>query len=213
MPPRTPKEIIEEHFRKGDMLGAFEAIYKNAKEHAGIIPWDAQAPSRLLTEWVKQNPLDSKGKRALVVGCGLGDDADFLNKQGFDVTAFDISPTAINMCLSRWLFTPIEFVVADVLNLPQAWQGAFDLVMESRTIQALPWEYTEQVIANISACVKPKGHLLVICSGRDPQDSKQGIPWALSTSELQLFTQHGLTEVSFDDIKTHARHFRVVYRR
>jgi protein-L-isoaspartate O-methyltransferase len=35
------------------------------------------------------------GKRALVVGCGLGYDAEFLARLGYAVTGFDVAPTAI----------------------------------------------------------------------------------------------------------------------
>ena len=46
-----------------------------------------------LSEWTDFRKVKAHGKRALVVGCGLGDDAEYLAEQGFSVTAFDISPT------------------------------------------------------------------------------------------------------------------------
>ncbi|MDZ7952448.1 hypothetical protein [Nostoc sp. DedQUE09] len=38
----------------------------------------------------------ASGQKALVIGCGLGDDAEALAHLGFEVTTFDISPTAMS---------------------------------------------------------------------------------------------------------------------
>ncbi|MCC5670705.1 class I SAM-dependent methyltransferase [Nostoc sp. CHAB 5784] len=43
----------------------------------------------------------ASGQKALVIGCGLGDDAEAIASLGFEVTAFDISPTAIAWCQER----------------------------------------------------------------------------------------------------------------
>lgn len=50
--------------------------------------------------WVTAHPTPSPA-RAVVIGCGLGDDAEYLASMGYEVTAFDISPTAIAMCHTR----------------------------------------------------------------------------------------------------------------
>ena len=47
-----------------------------------------------MVEWIANRP-EINGK-ALVVGCGLGDDAEWLEEIGFDVTAFDISKSSID---------------------------------------------------------------------------------------------------------------------
>lgn len=43
-----------------------------------MIPWAQQDGNLLLVEWLARNHCDGAGKRALVVGCGLGDDAEVL---------------------------------------------------------------------------------------------------------------------------------------
>ena len=70
----------------------FEELYSAADRDDEWIPWSDGRPNPLVVEWVVgQNDPGS----ALVVGCGLGEDAAFLYQRGWDVTAFDITPTAI----------------------------------------------------------------------------------------------------------------------
>ena len=48
------------------------------------------------------------GKKALKIGCGLGDDAEYLTETGMEVTAFDISETAIRWCHERFPDSRVE---------------------------------------------------------------------------------------------------------
>jgi methyltransferase family protein len=75
-----------------------------------------------------------------VVGCGLGADAEFMAGLGFTKTAFDVSPTAIQLAREHYPRTAVRYVTADLLHVPAAWQHAFDLVVEIITLQALPPE-------------------------------------------------------------------------
>ncbi|HEY1931047.1 MAG TPA: class I SAM-dependent methyltransferase [Acetobacteraceae bacterium] len=58
---------------------------------------------------------DLKGKRVLIAGCGLGDDACRLARMGASVYAFDISPDMVGLARTRaerFGFMPIQFDVA-----------------------------------------------------------------------------------------------------
>ncbi len=210
---QSPRDIIEQHFRAGRPLDAFEAIYANARERGGVVPWDSQLPAPHLVEWAQAQQLNGAGRRALVIGCGLGDDAEFLSGLGFDVTAFDLSASAIAMCRERWPQSTVQYVVADLLNAPREWERAFDFVLESRTIQAIPWQYTEPAIRAISQFVAVGGDLLVLCLAREPHEPKSGIPWPLSREELAQFEREGLRVVQWDSFLPQQPRFRVHYRR
>ncbi len=41
-------------------------------------------------------------QRAVVIGCGLGADAEYVASLGFDTTSFDISGTAIRLARQRF---------------------------------------------------------------------------------------------------------------
>jgi ubiquinone/menaquinone biosynthesis C-methylase UbiE len=100
------------------------------------------APNPNLVEWLDRTRIDGKQKKALVVACGLGDDADALAQRGFDVVACDISQTAIEWCRKRFPRSKVNYVVADLFNPPAGWHRAFNFVLEAYTLQSLPEEAT-----------------------------------------------------------------------
>jgi SAM-dependent methyltransferase len=213
-----PREIVSRLIRQAisgdDPTAWFEQLYARAEAGEARVPWAMMRPNPLLTEWLDQEAIDGAGKRALVVGCGLGDDAQAFAGRGFATTAFDISPTAIAVCQRRFPDSAVDYQAVDLFQPPGEWRGAFDFVFESRTIQALPWELCEPAIAQIAAFVAPRGSLLALCFGRDPQEDRRGIPWPLSRVELAAFQSHGLNEAAFEDLRDHTpRQFRILYQR
>ena len=112
----------------GEPLRWFEELYAGANRNSNEIPWARMEPHPKMVEWIANQP-DVQGK-ALVIGCGLGDDAEWLSVAGFEVTAFDISESSIQWCKERFPSTAVDYIVADLLNPPEAWFNAFDLVVE-----------------------------------------------------------------------------------
>jgi SAM-dependent methyltransferase len=178
--------------------GWFEPLYAEAKGDTAQVPWAKNQPHPFLQDWLSINSPQAAGKTALVIGCGLGDDAELLASLGYQVTAFDISPTAIAWCQQRFPDSSVNYLVADLFNLDPQWHGKFDFVFECRTIQALPLDVRSQVIQKITALVAPQGTLLVIARRRDSNTIPDGPPWALSDAELSQFIELGLTEVKCD---------------
>ena len=114
-------------------------------------------PHPLLREWVESAGLDGVGRRAVVVGCGLGADAAYLTTRGFEVLGFDLSPTAVEVARERHGSTGAELRAADLLALPAEWTGAFDLVVEIFTIQALPDPPRGDAVHAIARAGRPGG--------------------------------------------------------
>jgi SAM-dependent methyltransferase len=102
----------------GDPTGWFEQLYVEAGAGTAEVPWDVPRPSKLLAGWVRDGSIAGAGRRALVVGCGLGRDAEFLAGLGFTTTAFDISATAVRTARERHPDSPVEYGVADLLDPP-----------------------------------------------------------------------------------------------
>jgi 2-polyprenyl-3-methyl-5-hydroxy-6-metoxy-1,4-benzoquinol methylase len=73
-----------------------------------------------------------------VVGCGLGEDAEFLARLGFATVAFDFAHTAVEAARRRHPGSPVRYQVANLLDPRQEWREAFDLVIESLTVRSLP---------------------------------------------------------------------------
>ena len=70
--------------------------------------------------------VEGEGRSAIVIGCGLGDDAEALQQLGFQVTASDIAATAIDWCHQRFPNSNVNYRVADLFNLDPTWHAAFD---------------------------------------------------------------------------------------
>jgi SAM-dependent methyltransferase len=170
----------------------FEAIYTGAEAGAAKPPWDYGAPRPQLVEWAEAQDLAGGGGEALVVGCGYGADAEFLASLGFRTTGFDFAPTAIAGARRKHPDTEVTYLVADVLDLPREWQGRFDLVVESLTVQSMPPELHNVAARNIAGLVAPQGTLLVLATTREEVSEVTGPPWPLTRSEVEGFANGDL---------------------
>ena len=217
MPDRKrARELAAEFNRRGDPTGWFEVLYQEAEAGKSVVPWaDLRTNRQLLTFWEK-HPQDTGGKLALVVGCGLGDDAEQLSAWGYRTTAFDISETGIRAARRRYPDSAVEYLVSDVLNPPASFLRKFDFVFEAHTLQVLPGGLRAKAMERIASFVRSGGLLLVIARGRRLTDPEGEMPWPLTREELSAFTTAGLRELSFEEIpdpdEAGVFRFRILYR-
>ncbi len=209
--------LAADSLNRDDPLGWFEPLYAGAGGDRTAIPWADLAPNPHVVDWFARTGRRGNGEHALVVGCGLGDDAEELARRGFDVDAFDISPTAITWCRQRFPRSLVRYHVTDLLASPSAWDGVFGFVLEVYTLQVLPPDLRLRATRRIADVIAPGGTLLVVCRGREPDDEPGHMPWPLTRADLDCFVTHGLREQSFedflDDEDPPARRFRAVYIR
>ena len=194
------REIAAGFAEKGDAFGWFDEFYKEAAGDNEQIPWADLEPNRFFKDWAERTYLKGNGRSALVVGCGLGDDAVYLDDLGFKVTAFDISPTAIEWARRLHKDRDIQFEVADLFQPFRGWLGAFEFVLEIYTIQPLPLEMRSNVIDAISQFVAPAGQLVVVTRGRDDDEEPEQLPWPLSRRDLSRFDENGFVETDFEEV-------------
>ena len=209
------RRIAAEFKGRGDQLGWFDAVYRESGGDLEKIPWADLEPNRFFRAWAEKTGLKGEGRKALVVGCGLGDDARYLFDQGFDVTAFDISETAIDWAERLHQGTDIRFEVANLFEPFRGWIGAFDFVLEIYTIQPLPMEMRSRAIDSVAGFVAPGGELLVVCRGRCDGEDVEEIPYPLSPAELKRFEENGLEQIEFDETidDEDQRRFVIRYKR
>ena len=192
----------------------FETLYKQSQGDETQIPWAEMEVNAFLSEYLEQHAAQGK---AIVVGCGLGDDAIALEEAGFDVTAIDISPTAIDWCKKRFDYSNVDFRVQDIFELPEDMLEQYDFVFESRTIQSLPLEFRDKIIKAISSLMAPRAKILAIANGKNSDEKFGGPPWPLERNELRLFGNYDLNELEFsifaNDNKTSSLKFRAVYQK
>lgn len=215
---RRADALRAEYLESGDPFGWFDACYRQADGDAALVPWGHEVARPEFAEWVESLSVDRRHGRALDIACGLGDNAALLARAGFEVTAFDIAETAIDWAAKRFPDLNIDWQTADLLAPPNAWRGAFDLVNETYTLQALRPPFREKAIAALGELVAPRGTLLIVARGRHADEPENPPPWPLLREELDVLLQSGLEEVTFDDFFTDrkgspVRHFRVELRR
>jgi SAM-dependent methyltransferase len=198
-----PRQLAAEGIAAGDSTGWFERLYSEAEAGVSVVPWADGEANPHLAEWAISSgvagpdltgpdfitgpDLAGAGRRALVVGCGLGYDAEYLASLGFEVTAFDIAPTAIAAAKRANPESPVSYVTADLLDLPCSWAGAFDLVLEIYTVQPLYGPARVRALAALHEPVAPGGTLLVIARATDEEDPERDpgqMPWPLTRAEL-----------------------------
>ncbi len=171
----------------------FENLYAGSNTSGEGVPWANMDTHPVFKDWLSKNSISGKGKKALVVGCGLGDDAIALEKLGFKVTAFDVAESAIDLCKKRFPESAVQFVTADLLTGIPEWENEFDLVLEIFTIQALPPKYEVLVIGNLSKLIVPNGELIMVTEVQEAKRTFEvGPPWLLNHNYIELFEEKGL---------------------
>jgi SAM-dependent methyltransferase len=209
--------LAAEALAAGDPTGWYEPLYAAARDGGTTVPWDRGAPQDLLVGWARERGAAGAGRRAVVVGCGLGDDAEFAAGLGFDTVAFDISASAIELARRRFPGSDVRYVRADLLAAPPAWSGAFDLVIEVQTVQALPEPDRSRAIAAVAGLTAPGGTLLVVTAAGDAQDPRSPVPpWPLARAEIDAFATGGLAPVRVEDVRDAAagrRRWRAEFHR
>lgn len=181
----------------------FEQLYVASEAQGSRVPWDRGAAHRHLVSWAKRGQVEGDGRRAVVVGCGFGDDADFVAALGFETTGFDIAPSAIRLAQRRFPESSVTYVVADLFDLDPAWTGAFDLVVENQTVQALPGDYRFRAINAVSSLVAPQGTLIVLAFRARDNNMVAGPPWPLTREDIDAFANgdlkpNDIAELSLD---------------
>jgi 2-polyprenyl-3-methyl-5-hydroxy-6-metoxy-1,4-benzoquinol methylase len=122
-----------------------------------------QPSARLMAEVVGATP-----GTVLDAGCGTGADAVWLARQGWDVTAVDVSPTAVQQARTLAAQQPdaaaIRWLVADL----SVWQPPrqYDLVVSQYVHPDMPFG---AFVARLAQAVAPGGTLLIV--GHDHADS------------------------------------------
>ena len=201
---RRARQLAAEAAAAGDPSGWFERLYAEAERGVSVVPWDDGQPNPLLMAWAEDaaaRGVISPGCRTLVVGCGVCDDPGFLAGLGCEVTAFDVSPTAVAQARRRFGDSPVSYRVADLLAPPPAWAGAFGLIVEIYTVQALYGQARAAAIASLAGLVAPGGTLLVIAratSEDNPDRDPAMMPWPLTRGEIDAFADGGLSTRSVE---------------
>lgn len=173
--------------------GWYEELYAAAEAGLVEVPWDHGEPTALLVEWLgTRNPRnETTAGGAVVVGCAYGDDAELLARHGYATTAFDVSASAIAAAQRRHPGSSVDYVRADLLDLPSRWLRRFDLVIECTTVQSMPAEFHSRAAAAVASLCADGGTVVVI-ERQATEHDPPGPPWLLTEEEIYSFGADGV---------------------
>ena len=165
------------------------------------LPWDSGRHDRSMAAALAETGLESG--RVLEIGCGTGSNAVWLAGKGFDVTAVDISTTAVERARKRGQESGVDVTwhVIDVLEdeLPS---GPFDLVVDRGCFHSMP-ETDDRVhfADTVRARLVEAGLWISLIGSTDGPEREKGPP-RLSAREVTE-----IVEPRFEILSMKAGHF------
>jgi SAM-dependent methyltransferase len=153
-----------------------------ARYAAGDTGWDKGEASPGLVDYLVENEALVPGT-GLVPGCGHGHDARALAAAGFEVTAIDVVPAAIEKArsLARAERVRVRFEAADFFSLPAALQGPYDWLFEHTFFCAIDPARRDEYVRIAAERIRPGGHLLGVFYNIQPET---GPPFGTTRAEL-----------------------------
>ena len=208
-------ELAGPAIANGESTAWFDRLYAAGAAGEVSMPWDRDEPQPLLRDWTRREQVKGRDKRAVVVGCGLGADAEYLATLGFDTIGFDVSPTAVRLARERHPDSTVDYRVADLLDLPEEWHHAFDLVVEVFTLQALPDPPRGDAARAVAGLVAPGGRLVAVAfRATEDVDPLDGPPFALTRESIEAVATEGLQVAKAEELELDgAMRWRVAYHR
>jgi SAM-dependent methyltransferase len=114
-----------------------------------------------LDAFVENLPADGSGPRILEVGCGQGREAINLGRRGYDVVAFDLSPTAIKIARAdaRKAGVSVDFSVRDASQPLPYRSNSFQGIFAHLSLHYFDDATTHDVFTELARVLAPGGVL------------------------------------------------------
>jgi SAM-dependent methyltransferase len=127
----------------------------------GDMPWEKGEGSPGLVDFIKSQPDLPRGT-VLVPGCGTGHDARVFAAAGFQVTGYDLAPSAIRLSKERSAAAGLsaDFVQGDFLSDEPPRQ--FDWIFEHTLFCAIDPQRRDDYVRAVERWLKPDGQYLAV---------------------------------------------------
>jgi SAM-dependent methyltransferase len=129
--------------------------------------WDIGRPSKDLKKVVEDGTI--RPCRAVDLCCGTGTDAIYLARRGFDVTAIDVSPTALTLARKKAqaAHVTVRWVLADILAPPSL--EPFDFLYDRGCYHVVRDQNLAAYLETIRHISHPGSQFLLLAARRDTQ--------------------------------------------
>jgi cyclopropane fatty-acyl-phospholipid synthase-like methyltransferase len=127
--------------------------------------------------------LNLQAGTALDLGTGPGTQAIALAERGFEVTATDLSPTAVDLAREKAekKGLQISFQADDILNTHL--DRKFDLVFDRGCFHVFPPESRPDYVRTVAGLINPGGHLFLKCFSH--LETRESGPYRFTPSEIE----------------------------
>jgi SAM-dependent methyltransferase len=150
---------------KLDLLGSKHTLFR-LFYRLGFTPWDGHPLAQSLRNLVEGNDSPAlPAGAALELGCGTGDTSIYLAKQGWQVTAVDFVPTALDKARTKAHVESVDvnFMHADVRHLRQAGiTGPVQLIVDNGCLHNMNDDDRDAYVREVSAVAAPDARLLIV---------------------------------------------------
>lgn len=135
---------------RSPILSDYEARYQTEDYYWGIVP------NRFCYEIMKRKP-PVKPLKVLDIGCGEGKDAVFLARNGYQVSAFDLTDAGLEKgrLLAEKCGTYVDFFKADVKDFRPTQD--YDVIFSSGVFHFIPPALRAEVLESLQEHTKPGG--------------------------------------------------------
>lgn len=140
----------------------------------GTPPWETGLPARELVRVVEEGLLP-RGS-LLELGCGTGADTVYLARKGFEVTAVDFSPTALDRARTRAEMSDvsIRFVLDDVFRFARN-SGSFDVLYDAGFYHFIRQTDLDRFLDLLWRVTRPGSYYLTL-AGASGEEGEGGPP-------------------------------------
>lgn len=147
----------------------------NQRYETGSTPWDSGLPSLELRRVIKE--ADVQPCRVLELGCGTGTNALLLVRLGFDVTAVDLSPLAIEKAKEKASKAGVEvsWMCRDVCSIEKPDQ-TYPLVFDRGCFHCIRRDVGVECILATLERVTATGSRLILLTGNANEKRDHGPP-------------------------------------
>jgi len=163
--PESRPNFWETHYQEGDT------------------GWDVGGPTPVFSQLVESLP---PGKLC-IIGCGRGYDAVLFAQHGFNVTAVDFAPSAIQSVqqLAHQANLSIHALERDLFTLTQDFESVFNYIIEQTCFCAIPVNRRIEYEQLVWTILKPEGQLIGLWYPLDKKLAAGGPPWGVEETALK----------------------------
>lgn len=149
----------------------------------GDTPWDNEVPDSQLRRVLAKYGIAPC--RVLELGCGTGTNAVYLAQQGFEVTAFDVSPLAVAKAGSRAAAAgaSVRLLESDVFDLPPLGEP-FPFVFDRGVYHVVRRQNARRFRDVVAGLTAPGGWYFTLAGNANEENPPEGGPPRVSAEEI-----------------------------